>query len=353
MNPSNLTLSIVGPSITVNPSQAQRSQSLAVVINGNFTHFQQGTTQANFGPGISVGGGPEGGAGLVTVTSPTTATANIVISGSAPQTTRSVVLQTGPEVVTLSNGFTVTGQASISLNPVQGQQGATLSVAITGANTNFVQGTTAVSFEPGVTVNSVSVNSPTSLTAGITIPNNTPLVSRDVTVATGAQVVTALNAFLVVAGPKSISAAPANGARAATMNVTITGVNTNFTGASQVTFTGGIVVNGVDQHRAIGDGQHNDPAGRGARRAYADRHHRTRGAQHSVFGDPGAGGTFSVNPGQGQQGQTLGVTITGTNTNFVQGTTSVNFGPGITVNSVAVSSATSRLLISRFRTTQL
>src|SRR5207247_438524 len=47
-----------------------------------------------------------------------------------------------------------------------------------------------------------------------------------------------------------------------------------------------------------------------------------------------------INPGSGQQGQSLPVVITGLFTNFVQGTTTANFGAGVTVNSVTVVDAT-------------
>jgi hypothetical protein len=341
-NPSSLTLVVVAPAITINPNQGPAGQSLAVAITGNFTHFQQGTTQANFGPGVSVGGGPEGGLGLITVTSPTSATANILIAAGAATNTRDVVVQTASEVVTLSNGFTVIGAASISVNPPQGQQGATLSVTITGTNTSFAQGTTAVSFEPGITVNSVTVIGPTSLTADITIPNNTPLVARDVTVTTGAQVVTAANAFLVVAGPKSITATPASGSQGATMNVTIGGVNTNFSAASQVTFTGGIIVNATTLNTAQSlTASITIPAGEslGAHTLTVTTGSEVVSTTFSVIEAPAR--TLSVAPNQGQQGQTLSVTVTGQNTNFVQGVTSVGFGPGVTINSVAVSSSTS------------
>jgi regulation of enolase protein 1 (concanavalin A-like superfamily) len=49
----------------------------------------------------------------------------------------------------------------------------------------------------------------------------------------------------------------------------------------------------------------------------------------------------SVSPNSAQQGQSLGVTITGQNTHFQQGTSQVGFGAGITVSSVTVASATS------------
>src|SRR5207253_1581231 len=50
----------------------------------------------------------------------------------------------------------------------------------------------------------------------------------------------------------------------------------------------------------------------------------------------------SVVPNSGQQGQqSLSVVLTGRSTNWEQGTSTANFGPGITVVSLAVTSSTS------------
>ena len=55
----------------------------------------------------------------------------------------------------------------------------------------------------------------------------------------------------------------------------------------------------------------------------------------------GAAATLaSVTPTSAEQGATLNVSLTGENTNFVNGTTTASFGAGITVNSVTVTSAT-------------
>jgi len=88
------------PVITqVNPSSGQQGQqNLSVAITGQFTHFAQGTTTANFGPQITAS---------LTVMTPTTATAVLNISGTAGVGSTNVVLQTGTETATLANGFTV------------------------------------------------------------------------------------------------------------------------------------------------------------------------------------------------------------------------------------------------------
>jgi uncharacterized repeat protein (TIGR01451 family) len=93
---------------SVNRNTGFQGQNLpSVAIVGTGTHFAQGVTVANFGPDITVNS--------LTVTSPTAATANITLSGSAPLGTISVVMATGAEDALLSGGFTVTAGYLLSL----------------------------------------------------------------------------------------------------------------------------------------------------------------------------------------------------------------------------------------------
>ncbi len=66
---------------------------------------------------------------------------------------------------------TVNGAAPAiaSVSPNNGRQGQTLTVNITGQNTNFVQGTTTASFGVGIAVTSLTVSSPTAAAAVINI----------------------------------------------------------------------------------------------------------------------------------------------------------------------------------------
>jgi hypothetical protein len=58
------------------------------------------------------------------------------------------------------------------VSPATGGLGDTVNVTLTGVNTNFAQGMTTVSAEAGITVGTVTVNSPTSLTVQLTIASN-------------------------------------------------------------------------------------------------------------------------------------------------------------------------------------
>ena len=81
------------------------------------------------------------------------------------------------EVATLSNAFTVTaGLAAVStVSPSTGRQAETLNVGVTGQLTHFVNNTTTANFGSGITVNSVTVTSPTFATVNITIAPVQPL----------------------------------------------------------------------------------------------------------------------------------------------------------------------------------
>src|SRR6185503_18066614 len=136
-------------------------------------------------------------------------------------------------------------------SPIQGAQGQTLDVLISGQNTHFVNGSSAVTFGPGVTVNSLTVLSSVSARANITINSAATIGFRDVQVTTGSEIATenVVGPFLVTSPPLAIprvtSLNPAEGQRGQTLNVAVTGINSNFeNGVSRASFTGdGIVVN--------------------------------------------------------------------------------------------------------------
>ena len=97
-----VTVPVVVPallSVTANSGQQGR-QNISVAITGQFTHFSQGTTTANFGTGITVTS--------LTVNSATSATAVLNVTADAALGATNVTMTSGLEVATLTNGFTVT-----------------------------------------------------------------------------------------------------------------------------------------------------------------------------------------------------------------------------------------------------
>ena len=102
-----LTINPAASIQTLSPNSSNAGLSLQVSITGSYTHFVQGTTVANFGAGIAVGGAAEGQPGPVTVNSSTSATASIVIDPAAATGSQTVTVTTGAEQAAIVNGFTI------------------------------------------------------------------------------------------------------------------------------------------------------------------------------------------------------------------------------------------------------
>jgi len=190
----------VSPSlVSVSPNTAQQgTQNVSVLITGQQTHFVQGTTIAIFGTGISVVS--------LTVNSQTTATAVFNISANATAGSYSPTMSTGLEVVTLTNGFTVTGLPVVTqVNPTSVQRNQTnVSVSITGQFTHWVQATTTADFGNGITTASLTVNSTTTATAVINVSGTAAIGLHSVTTQTGGEQALLANAF----GVAQAAAAP-------------------------------------------------------------------------------------------------------------------------------------------------
>jgi hypothetical protein len=188
----------------VSPSQGQPGQNgLSVTLIGQFTHFVQGNTAADFGEGIVVAS--------LTVNSPNSATAVLNIAPAATNEMRDVTLTTGLEMGRVGNGFrvmaTIAGEPGLTqLNPSNGQVGQQgLVVTITGQSTHFAQGKTTADFGAGITVASLVVNSPASVTAVVNIDPGAAEGARDVTLTTDSEVVTLASGFTVISARVVVS----------------------------------------------------------------------------------------------------------------------------------------------------
>ena len=130
----------VNPNATltsVSPTSGNAGQVLTVVLNGLNTNFIPAQTLASFGPGISVAGAPEGQPGVLTVASPTSATATLTIDPAAASGTRNVT-RDGRSTNTFSEqrlhragGPSSHGSATItSTSPANGATGVSLTPTI-------------------------------------------------------------------------------------------------------------------------------------------------------------------------------------------------------------------------------
>jgi len=234
-NKASLTID-PGPTLTsiIPNAGRQAQQNLVVVIQGQLTNFVQDVTLAGFGPGVSVGGAAAGAPGPVTVLNATTVRAVLGIASDAALGPRTVVVQTGSEQLSLTNGFTVNpgAPAVTSLTPANGPRGQMLTaVMVTGAFTHFTQGTPVVTFSnPGLTANTVQATDNTHLTLTLTIAVSADTGASDVTVVTGPKTATGSGVFTVTpALPLVTSINPQSGQPGQTLTgVVITGVFTHF-----------------------------------------------------------------------------------------------------------------------------
>ena len=334
----------VGPAAIVealNPYNAPQNWTGNVIIVGSQTHWVQGTTTANFGPYITVN--------TVTIADAQHATVNITVQANAPLTFYNVSLTTVGEVAPGLGAFTVTsGQPSIiAINPPFGHLGdgdAPYYVEITGQYTHFVQGTSVANFGAGITVNSIVVNSATDIQANITINPAGTTGSRTITVTTGSEVASMTGGFTILPGvPALTTATPNSGQAGQTVTVTINGQFTNFQQGFTSVAIGGLpapsitTVNSLTQVEATFNIPSNASVGAETITVTTNGTPLTLSGGFTVT--PGTPVITQINPNIGNPGQTLNVTISGQYTAWVQGTSTVSFGTGITINTVTVNSA--------------
>ncbi len=249
---ANLFVSSVAPAIgLVTPGDGIRGQTLSVEINGLTTNFQD-SSQVSFGNGITVNSR--------TINSPEKITVSITVAPDANLGFRDVTVTTllGSGTTEIATGVGVInitdpppGPKLISITPTQGAQGSTLNVDVFGSNTNFINGTSVANFGAGITVNSTTVINSTKAVVNITVQNSAAIGLRDVTVTTGSEIAREdlPGPFLVITRSAVIARItavnPNRGNPGQTLDVTITGENTNFVdGISTTAFSGtGITVN--------------------------------------------------------------------------------------------------------------
>jgi RHS repeat-associated protein len=109
--------------VSIDPILATQGQSLVVSLQGQDTHWVQGETRASFGEDIAVNGAYPGEPGEITVTSATTATAQLIVQPTAALYPRMVKVVTTnvsapeplnlvDESVSLGDAFTVVATSS-------------------------------------------------------------------------------------------------------------------------------------------------------------------------------------------------------------------------------------------------
>jgi len=226
---------------TTSPSAGEPGVTAISVIGSNFpagTITPAGVTvrltPAAGGPAVTTA------ASAVTTVIGTTRRVSFTIPASikvAASTSYTVSLSgattTGTAFVSSNTAsLTVNPGASVSnINPTSGQQGQTLSVAVTGLFSNFVQGSTQASFGAGIIVNSTTVTSSTAATVNMSITASATPGTRTVTMTTGIEVASLANGFTVTAAGLTITDFNPKSGPIGTL-VTLTG--SNFGTAPQI-----------------------------------------------------------------------------------------------------------------------
>ncbi len=327
----------------------QDSTILSVVIYGTSTHFSPGDTSVSFdGGGISYD--------TLTVDSPTLIIiGDLFIAPNARVGPRDVMVTTATttidEEVLAPNGFTVIQGAGTVLDEVEpawADQGIfSWDIDLYGSNTNFEPGVSEVSFSgSGITINSIVVDGPETLTATIAVDIWTDTGPRTVIVATGYEEVSCPGCFEVTPADSIISITPSSAWAGVALTVEIVVESDYVLGAtSKLYFSGsGITVNVVTIN------------GKGIT-ADIDITSEARGNLRDVIVVTGGEVAFGaqmfdvihpdidkVSPGHGLRGSTLEVTILGIDTNFDDSSTVEFSGEGIYLNSTSIESPSTILV---------
>jgi len=197
LNSSSTTPSLV----SITPTTADQGTTATLTITGLNTHFgHSGTTTA---PSLKYGT-HQINASITNIIDSLTIQAQFNLGTSYPTGVYSVyVNNTIDGTLLLSNAFTInTGPGSpiiTSVSPNFGSPGQTLSVSITGQNTNFQQATDNVNMNQGSTYiypNTVTFNSGILITATFSLASNQPTGYYNVNI-TGHCPITLANGFLV------------------------------------------------------------------------------------------------------------------------------------------------------------
>jgi hypothetical protein len=190
---------LVATILSISPSQITQGRAADMTITGVNSHFLNGSSTVSLGTGVTVSS--------ITVSSPTLLTACVTAAGDAAVGYRNVTVSTGSEVATES----VVGPLFIAAppavmprilttTPTSGLRGKRLSLTVMGENTHFGMATTVALSGTGVSVESVTVTSPTSLVTVVDIAPDASPGFRNIAVTTDTEVAVHFEGFNVLAG---------------------------------------------------------------------------------------------------------------------------------------------------------
>lgn len=345
-SPSNAqTFSVGNPAPTlasIAPDSLYRLQSVAMVFTGS--GFVQGVTTVAFNPPTDIQ------VKSVVVSGPTSLTANIVVGAGAAIGQRAVTVSnpTPGGGTSAARTFIIVGNpvpTLAALLPTTLNRLQTLDVVLTGAN--FIEGVSIPNFGPNITVNTLKVDSASSMTASVSVGAGAATGSRSVTVTNAAPAGGTSNARSIQINnpaPVLLSISPSNGEQLQTYDVALAGRNF-ITGVTSLNMGVGITVNSLT---VVNDTLINasirieTTAGTGPRDVIVAN--LPPGGGSSVLTNGYVVGVnpvptlSSISPSSATRLQRVNIVFRGTN--FLGGITSVDLGPGIVVNTATVDSST-------------
>lgn len=239
----------------------------------------------------------------------------------------------------------IQAQTLSTVAPSVGMEGTTINVAISGQNSNFQQGTTTVWFNQGsstIYASNVNVSNNTSLVAQVGIPYGTPLGLYQTNVQDPIDnTISLVNSFTVLANPNSAtitSVNPSTTMEGTALTVNISGQNSNFQqGTTTVWFNQGsstiyassVNVNSFTNLDAFFNIPFGTPLGLYDTNVQDPVDNTiTSPNSFTITANPNAPELISVTPNNGDLNTTISVTISGQNTNFLQGTGTLVFVQG-------------------------
>jgi len=316
------------------PGWANPGDTVDVEIIGAYTHFQASTPTLSFGAGVSVV------PGSVNVVDNTHILAQVQVDPGAVLGPREVSASTtGETPIPLAGGFVVGATPTIaSISKASAPRGWTGDVEIAGSQTGFSPASQAA-FGSGVTVNDVTFRDIYTVTANITVDASAAPGPRSVNVSTGGETPAPLADGFTVATPPSVTdVSPGAGPTGSEVTVTGSGFGSSQ-GTSTVTFNGTSATVTTDHWT---DGVITTTVPSGVRTGPVVVSTTAGGISNTdkVFTVP-APTISSCSPTSARRGDTINVDITGTNTNFLGGSSQTTFSnSGIKVNSMAVTDTT-------------
>jgi Quinohemoprotein amine dehydrogenase, alpha subunit domain III len=243
---ANVAISAVIPAVAaLSPSALPQGTTLDVELTGSNTGFRPGSAVAVAGSGVSVAS--------TDVLSPTRIVARLTVAPGAAAGFRDVTVSTdrGDGSIETAKGIgavQVVGPPPsptvLSVTPSTVTVGTTRDVTISGGLTHFGAGSVAA-LGAGVTVNSMTAESPASAVANVTVAPGAAIGFRDVTVQTGGELASESvpGPFLVTAAPPAVprltAASPRSGARGSTVDVGLTGADTAFEAGTSIASVSG------------------------------------------------------------------------------------------------------------------